>query len=181
MLVKVSRLSLEQGFLLCTVGLLFGLAALLIATRVRSFAFEIVLFLVAWVSLWFFSHDLAHHLVGRLVGVQFRYYFIGRSAVTRLKLPIVSVLLRKVPILGLKIDQLTLRSVSVEKVQVMYASGAITSMILPWLVVVVAFESNLLLGITFATLSLGNALFTIYFSARVGDLYRARRVQDINQ
>lgn len=181
MIVKVSRLSLQQGLSLCTVGVLFGLAALLVTSRLRSLSLEIVLSLVAWVSLWFFSHDLAHHLVGRIVGVHFRYYFIGRSAVTRLKLPIVSALLRKVPILGLKIDQSTLRSVSVEKVQVMYASGAIASMVLPWLVVVVAFESDPLLGIAFAILSLGNALFTVYFSNRVGDLYRARYVRDINQ
>lgn len=181
MLVKVSRLSLQQGLSLCTVGVLFGLSALLVASRIRSLGLEIVMSLVAWVSLLFFSHDLAHHLVGRIVGVDFRYYFIGRSAVTRLKLPIVSALLRRVPVLGLKIDQSTLHSVSVAKVQAMYASGAIASMIVPWLVVVVAFELNLMLGISFTVLSLGNAMFTVYFSSRVGDLNRVRHVRDINQ
>jgi hypothetical protein len=140
---------------------------------VASFLFLIV----AWFCLWFFSHDLAHHTVGRIVGVGFRYYFLGRPAITKLTLPVVSELSRKVPVLGLKVDSSTLVSVSTVRVRVMYASGAVFSMFLPLLVLPTAYAVNSVVGVVFTLLTLANILFTVYFSRLVGDLYRARMVR----
>jgi hypothetical protein len=171
------RLSLAQGSSLCTIGVLTGLALLVVVPRFRSVPVDLLLLLVAWFCLWFFSHDLTHHIVGRIVGVGFRYYFVGRSAITRLDLPIISDLARVVPVLGLKIERSTLRSVSPGKVRAMYDSGAVASMFLPWLIVPTGYAASFLVGVLLTLLSLANLVFTLYFSTQVGDLRRASRIR----
>jgi len=171
------RLSLAQGSSLCAVGLLTGLTLLVLAPRVRLFPVDLVFIFAGWFCFWFFSHDLAHHIVGRIVGVAFRYYFLGRSSITKQNLPIVSNLLRVVPVLGLKIDKSSLKSVSPNKVRAMYASGAISSMFLPWVVIPTGFSVGLPVGILLTVLTVANVVFTLYFSPRVGDLHHARRVR----
>src|SRR5207244_5522478 len=96
------RLSLAQGASLCTVGVLVGLALLVVVPHIRSIPVDLLFLLAAWFCLWFFSHDLAHHVIGRIVGVGFRYYFLGGSSITQLNLPIVSNVLRMFSVLGLK-------------------------------------------------------------------------------
>jgi hypothetical protein len=159
------------------VGVLVGLALLVAVPRIRSIPVDVLFVLVAWFCLWFFSHDLAHHIVGRIVGVGFRYYFLGRSSITRLSLPIASNLLRVVPVLGLKIDKSSLKSASPNKARAMYASGVISSMFLPWLVIPTGFSLSLPVGILLTILTIANIVFTLYFSPQVGDLHHARMVR----
>jgi hypothetical protein len=155
-----------------------GIALLFAAPRIRLFLpLDVLFILVAWFCFWFFSHDLAHHIVGRIVGVSFRYYFLGRSAITKMSLPIASHLLRAVPVLGLKIDKSSLSSISQNKVCTMYASGAVSSMLLPWLVIPTAYAVGLPVGILLTLLTLANDVFTLYFSPQVGDLHHARMVR----
>lgn len=168
------RLSLAQGSSLCTFGVLTGLALLVVAPRIKIFSFGVLLLLAAWFCLWFFSHDLAHHIVGRIVGVGFRYYFLGRSAITKLGLPVVSNSMRLVLVLGLKIDKSSLKSISQNKVRAMYASGAVSSMLLPWLVIPAGYTVSLPAGILLTILTVANDVFTLYFSFRLGDLHKAR-------
>ncbi len=171
------RLSLAQGSSLCAVGLLTGLTLLVLAPRVRLLPVDLVFIFAAWFCFWFFSHDLAHHIVGRIVGVRFRYYFLGRSTITRLNMPIASTLLKVIPVLGLKIDKYSLKSVSPNKVRAMYDSGAISSMFLPWVVIPTGFSVDLPVGVLIAILTMANVGFTLYFSPRVGDLHHARMVR----
>ena len=171
------RLSLPQGASLCIFGVLAGLAFLIAAPRVRSFSLEVVIILAAWFCFWFFSHDLAHHIVGRIVGVGFRYYFLGRSAITKMSLPVASSLLRAVPVLGLKIDKTSLSSISPNSVRAMYASGSVSSMLLPWLVVPTGYAISLPVGILLTILTAANDVFTLYFSPQVGDFHQVRMVR----
>jgi len=171
------RLSLAQGSSLCSVGVLTGVALLVVAPHVKSLPVDVLLLLAAWFCLWFFSHDLAHHVVGRIVGVGFRYYFLGRSSITKLSLPFASSLLKTVPVLGLKIDKSSLNSISPNGVRAMYASGAIFSMFLPWIVIPSGFSVGLPVGILITILTIANVVFTLYFSPRVGDLHHARMVR----
>jgi hypothetical protein len=154
-----------------------GLALLVVVPHITSIPVDVLFLLVAWFCLWFFSHDLAHHVVGRIVGVGFRYYFLGRSAITKLSLPIASNLLRVVPMLGLKIDKSSLNSISPNKVRAMYASGATSSMLLPWIVIPTGFAIGLPIGILITILTIANVGFTLYFSPQVGDLHHARMVR----
>jgi hypothetical protein len=171
------RLSLAQGASLCIFGVLVGLALLIVAPRIRLFPLDALFILVAWLCFWFFSHDLAHHIVGRLVGVSFRYYFLGRSAITKMSLPIASNLLKAVPVLGLKIDKSSLNSISPNDVQAMYASGVVSSMLLPWVVVPTGYAISRPVGILLTVLTIANDVFTLYFSPQVGDLHHARMVR----
>jgi hypothetical protein len=141
------------------------------------FPVDALFVLAAWFCLWFFSHDLAHHIVGRIVGVGFRYYFLGRSSITKLDLPIASNLLRVVPVLGLKIDKSSLNSISPNRIRAMYASGAVSSMFLPWIVIPIGFSVGLLFGILLTLLTVANDVFTLYFSPQVGDIHQVRMVR----
>jgi hypothetical protein len=171
------RLSLAQGASLCTFGLLVGLALIGAAPRIKFFPINALFVLVAWLCFWFFSHDLAHHIVGRIVGVRFRYYFLGRSSITKLSLPIASNLLKVVPVLGLKVDRSSLKSVSPNRARAMYASGALFSMFLPWVVIPTGYMVSLPVGILVTLLTVGNDVFTLYFSPQAGDLHHARMVR----
>ena len=162
---------------LCVFGALVGLALLIVAPRIRLFPLEVLFILVAWFCFWFFSHDLTHHIVGRIVGVSFHYYFLGRSAITKMSLPIASDLLRAVPVLGLKIDKSSLNSISPNNVRAMYAAGTVSSMLLPWLVVPTGYAISFPVGILLTILTVANDVFTLYFSPQVGDIHRVRMVR----
>lgn len=171
------RLSLPQGASLCTFGVLVGIALLVLSPRVKLFPLDVLFILAAWFCFWFFSHDLAHHIVGRIVGVSFRYYFLGRSAITKMGLPVASTLLRAIPVLGLKIDKPSLNSISPSNVRAMYASGALSSMFLPWLVVPTGYAISLPVGFLLTMLTVANDVFTLYFSPQVGDFHQVRMVR----
>ncbi|HVH16358.1 MAG TPA: hypothetical protein VNA15_11670 [Candidatus Angelobacter sp.] len=171
------RLSLAQGASLCLFGVLVGLALLIVAPRIRLFPLDALFILAAWFCIWFFSHDLAHHIVGRIVGVSFRYYFLGRSAITKMNLPVVSNLLREVPVLGLKIDKSSLTLISPNNVRAMYASGAVSSMLLPWVIIPAGYAISFPVGILLIILTVANDLFTLYFSPKVGDFHQVRMVR----
>jgi hypothetical protein len=171
------RLSLAQGASLCVFGVLVGLALLVLAPRIKLFPINALFILAAWFCLWFFSHDLAHHIVGRILGITFRYYFLGRSAIAKLGLPVVSNAMRFVPVLGLKLDKPSLDSISRVRVRAMYASGALSSMFLPWLVVPAGYAISLPVGILLTILTIANDAFTLYFSVEVGDLHHAWMVR----
>jgi hypothetical protein len=173
------RLSLGQGLSLCIFGFLVGLALLLVAPRVKYLPGQVLLLFGSWIFLWFFSHDLAHHIIGRIVGVKFRYYFLGRSAITKLKLPAASKLSQYIPILSLKVDKLSLEPLSQIRIGLMYSAGAVASTLFPFLVLPVAYSIRVLLGVFFTLLTLANLSFTVYFSSRAGDLSRAHQSPDI--
>ncbi len=60
----------------------------------------------------------------------------------------------------------------------MHASGALASMFLPWLIIPSIFAAGpLWLGFFFIMITVGNDLFTLYFSPKTGDLYRAKMVK----
>jgi len=94
-----------------------------------------------------------------------------------MSLPIASNLLRVVPVLGLKIDKSSLNSISPNNVRAMYASGAVSSMLLPWVVVPTGYAISFPVGILLTILTLANDVFTLYFSPQVGDIHHARMVR----
>jgi len=130
-------------------------------------------YFLSWICLVFFPHCLAHYIVGRLVGVRFSHYAIGKSSITKLGLPLVSSFASALPLLTLKIERRSLRSVSHGARAVMFASGATASMILPFLVVVVSFEHlPLALSLALVLISVANLGFDLYYSPRAGDISR---------
>jgi hypothetical protein len=59
----------------------------------------------------------------------------------------------------------------------MYASGALFSMFLPWVVIPTGYMVSLPVGILLTLLTVANDVFTLYFSPQVGDLHHARMVR----
>ena len=94
-----------------------------------------------------------------------------------MSLPVASNLLRVVPVLGLKIDKSILDSISPKNVRAMYASGAMSSMVLPWVVVPTSYAISFPLGILLTILTIANDIFTLYFSPQVGDFHHVRMVR----
>lgn len=177
-MARYRRLTLAQGASLSLAGLVSGLVAWQGAVLPVPPSLRITLLLYAWFTLWFFSHGLTHHIVGRLGTIKFQYYFLGRSAITKLKLPIFSRALQQIPVLVLKIDRKSMARASPRARRWMYASGALVSMILPLLVIPRSYTIGpVWVGYLFTVMVIGNDLFTLYFSPKTGDLYRARNVK----
>lgn len=154
-------------------GILVAISLVVVAPDINSVLLKFLAYLVSWTCLVFFPHCLAHFVTGRLVGVRFTHYLVSRSPVAKLKLPIISEVMSKIPILGLKIDRRSLKSVSRSARAVMFASGAAASMILPFFVVVASLgrlpstSSGVLL-----LLSIANLVLDLYYSPKAGDLSR---------
>ena len=136
-----------------------------------------LLLLFSWFAFWFFIHDLTHHIVGKLGGIRFQYYFLGRSAIRKLRLPLISRAMEKIPVLVIKVDRSSLAGASPKAKRWMYASGALASMLLPWIIIPSSFAIGPLVGVLFILLVLGNDIVTLYFSPKTGDLYLARMVK----
>jgi len=158
-----ARISLKMGNLLQILAICLGLLIALKADR-------IYFFLLSSAILWYFSHCLAHYIVGTIVGVRFKGYFITTSSIKKLKGFEMS---KHFYTLGIKIDWKKSKAGKLG-FALMFSSGAIASMFSPFLTVLIAylrdfkFESTVL-----ALVWILNAIFTIYFSPKVGDFRKA--------
>jgi hypothetical protein len=134
------------------------------------------IYLISIGCLIFCPHCLAHYIVGSLVGVHFRYYLVQRSTIEKLGIPVISDIASKLPVLSLQIDHASLASVSVEARAAMFASGALCSTILPFVVVFASINDlPALLNLILLVLCLGNLLFEVYYSPKAGDFSRIKR------
>jgi len=169
------RIPVWLGNVIETVGLAIGIFLLLVNPFLHHML-KLVLLLVAWFCFWFFSHCLTHFIVGKILGVRFLYYFIGRSSLTKLNLPIISSLARTFPVLGIKIDNTSFGSISPKKQAMVFASGALASMISPITIMVYAMiYLETWIGFFMSLITVGNIVFTLIFSAKVGDIFKAKR------
>ena len=169
------RISLLFGNLVGGVGLLLGFLLVAVAPSTAAVSLKFLLYLVAWACFLFFPHGLAHFLVGRIVGVRFRYYTFNKSSISKLKLPILPGLASKLVVLTLKVDRGSFQLVSRGRRCAMFASGALASMLLPF---ISAFASlghlPIFLSEILLAFSILNFVFDLYYSPRAGDILRAR-------
>jgi ligand-binding SRPBCC domain-containing protein len=101
---------------------------------------ELILLPLAWILLWFFTHDIAHLVVGRMVGIRFSHYYIGLSnIVNAVRLPPRYRLLFVA--LGLKIDRTNSKN-SRLGYTAMYLAGPLASMLTPFYVPIYALTNN---------------------------------------
>lgn len=157
-------------------GLLVGILVLVQVPKTEIPFVQVALALLSWFCFIFFSHCLTHYIVGTLLGIRFRHYFIGRTGLAKLDLPIVSAVTQRILLLGLKIDEASLKEVGRTSKVAMYSSGTLASMLLPWIVPAYAMKwGTVWLTAILSALSLGNVAVTLYFSPKVGDLSRALR------
>lgn len=169
-----SRISLTLGNTVGIVGTIFALYLLIMTELIQNHFLQFLLYLLSLACLVFFPHCLAHYLVGRVVGIRFRYYFLGRSGVARLHLPLVSKLAAALPVLTLKVNSASLASVSHARRAVMFASGAVASMLLPSVPAIVSLGRLSVTQSVLIFLLVGfNVAFDLYYSPKAGDMARA--------
>jgi hypothetical protein len=151
------RVPIAPGALVLSGGALLGLLLVAVASRLVGIQRDLALLGGAGLLLAT-THDLAHLAVGRLVGIHFAWWFLDGP--TRLQ-----------P--GLKTDYTTYLHVAPRDRAGMHAAGALTTKIVPFLLLPLANGSRaqpVLLGI-----GLVQILTDVVFSTRQSDWKRVRR------
>lgn len=157
-------------------GIFFGAITLYLVNLLYNPLHRLLALFVSWLCFWYFSHCLAHYIVGRLLGVNFLYYYVGRSSLIKLNIKSISFVMKFVPVLGIKIDKTSFNNVSKYRRAATYASGAFASMLTPIIPLIYsAIHLDMLTTLILSVMTFGNIIFTLYFSSRIGDLSRARR------
>ncbi|MCS6768121.1 MAG: hypothetical protein RMJ59_06170 [Candidatus Nitrosocaldus sp.] len=124
-------ISLGRGAALCIVMTIIGLLIPVYAQGLDIYPL-LVANGIAWLLLWFFTHDLLHLIVGMLVGVRFSHFYIGISNLVR-ALNVSPKYRMLFVALGLKIDRKG-SSASKRGYAAMYISGPLASMLIPFYV-----------------------------------------------
>jgi len=137
---------------------------------------KFLVIVISWMCFWYFPHGLAHFIVGRILGIRFLYYFVGRSSLIKMRLPLVTSILGVVPVLGIKIDKASTLNISRVRLAVMYASGVLASMLCPLIPFIYSLiYLEYIITVFIGVITFGNMIFTIYFSSKVGDFSKAIR------
>ncbi len=166
-------ISIRKGTVLSIIMVIFALALPHITNLARGLLSELLLGFIAWFLLWFFTHDLMHLIVGRLVGIRFSHYYIGLSNLTR-ALPLRPRYKLLFIALGIKIDR-SKSSASKRAYAAMYIAGPIATMLTPFYVPIMYILYNfsteasaILLSISLLNLVLDAILSTKHGCIRKG-------------
>ena len=175
----LTRFPVLLGNVIEVVGIIAALSFLLLAPLLRNVLLGFLLYLIALSFLIFFPHCLAHYVVGRLTGIRFDYYCLGKSGIGKLKLPFVRPVGGKLPVLTLKVNRGSIHSGSRLRASAMFSAGAAASMVLPFLAAAASIgQLPLTLSLILILIAAGNLLFDLYYSPRAGDLARARSFKE---
>jgi ligand-binding SRPBCC domain-containing protein len=166
-----TKISLELGTL---ISVLFVTLSILIASNISgNLLVGIAEGLLSWVLIWFFSHDLLHLIVGILLGIKFKEYFIGLSNVTRLGI-VKGNLSYLLLALGIRIDRK--KKYSRNRLAAMFFAGPVASMVLPLFLSTLVIRNSSTVGYLLFAISIANIAFTSYFSPREGCFAKGFRV-----
>ncbi|MEM2919594.1 MAG: hypothetical protein QXU29_02400 [Candidatus Nitrosocaldus sp.] len=168
-------ISLAKGTALCIIATIIGLLIPIYAQGIGDQ--QLILLIangIAWFLLWFFTHDLLHLIVGRLVGVRFSHFYIGISNLVRALN--VSPKYRMLFIaLGIKIDREGSRA-SKHGYAAMYISGPLASMLAPFYIPLYMLSQGIsTVALLFLTLSLINLILDAIMSYRHGCIRKGVR------
>lgn len=168
------RISLLLGTFLCIIAVFFSIF-LLVNLPSEDYIITMSFGIICWFLLWFFTHDLAHFVVGIIVGVRFSHYYLGKSDITKLN-SAPKLLKKLVLVLGLKIDRANSKA-SNAGFAAMYLAGPLASMLMPFAVPIIMLvkDSASVAGLILLSVSIVNLGFTMWFSPKVGCIYKARK------
>ncbi len=125
---------------------------------------KIIILIVCWFVMLYFSHCLSHYIIGRLLGIKFRYYFLSSSMLSKAGIPIISRIFSVKAFLTLKIAEKS----KGWRFFAMFVAGPIASMISPLVIVAIAYSYDRFASAILLILTIGNAIFTGYFSYKHG-------------
>jgi hypothetical protein len=172
-----ARLSIAVGNTLQAGGILGACLALTASRSAHSTAIAVITMLLAWVLLYFSSHAIAHWLVGRLVGIRFRYYTVGGTANPQGWPPGLRWVFERLPFLGVQTEKLTMQKVTPTARALMWSAGVTSSAIIPTFGAFWAWRFGVPWSRAFFLFALLWSLGTLAsnWTSRTGDYSKARR------
>lgn len=171
------RLSIVPGNIIQLAGLAAGFALLGVAARANSPGFAIVEMLVGWLLLYFSCHAIAHWLVGRLLGIRFRFYTVGGTAKPEIYPRAVRWLFQHLPFFGVQTERASMNKASARSRAAMWAAGATSSVVVPVLGAHWAWRTNVTLGGALFLFSAIWSVGTVLSNFRLGgDYFKALRI-----
>jgi hypothetical protein len=90
---------------------------------------------LGWVLLYFCVHAIAHWLVGRIVGIHFRFYTVGGTGNPAGWPPGLRWIFEHLPFLGVQTEKLSMEKASRGARALMWSAGVTSSAIVPTLAV----------------------------------------------
>jgi hypothetical protein len=172
-----ARLSIPAGNILQTVGIVAACFALKAARSTHSTAVAVTAMVLAWVLLYFFSHAIAHWLVGRAVGIRFLRYTVGGTGNPEGYPGGLRWLFEHLPFFGVQTEKLSMQNVSPGARAFMWAAGVTSSAMVPTLSTFLAWRSGVPWSGKFFLFAVFWALGTLAsnWTSRTGDYAKARR------
>lgn len=128
------------------------------------------------VLIFYSSHPLAHYLVGRVYGIDTKYFFLGRSDFRKLggALGRASGIM---PTVGTRFEPAQAASIDKTRRAFLFGSGAIVSTIamLVTLILAIIFVFNTIALVLGTLLFVATLATEIIFSTKIGDLAKMKR------
>lgn len=172
-----ARLSIAAGNTLQTAGIVAAYLACRASRSAHSTAIAISTMLLAWVLLYFSSHAIAHWLVGRIVGIRFRFYTLGGTGNPEGWPLGVRWIFEHLPFLGVQTDKVSMQNASPGGKALMWCAGVTSSAIIPTLAALCAWLSGIPRSGWFCVFALGWGIGTLAsnWTSPTGDYSKARR------
>jgi hypothetical protein len=172
-----ARLSITAGNILQGAGILVAFASLRVSQLSESDAISIYAMFLSWILLYFFSHAIAHWLVGRVLGIRFLYYTIGGTANPEGWPGGLRWIFEHLPFLGVQTEKLTMQASTPAVRALMWSAGVTSSAAIPTLSAWIAWRSGVRWSGWFFLFALFWALGTVAsnWTSKTGDYSKARR------
>ncbi len=172
-----ARLSIVAGNSVQLGGMLAAYFALRASRAAPSRTMAVIAMLLGWLLLYFFSHAIAHWIVGRLVGIRFLFYTVGGTGNPEGWPPGLRWIFEHLPFLGVQTEKLSMQSASPRARAIMWSAGVTASAIMPTLGVVWAWLGGVPGSRLFLVFAVFWALGTLAsnWTSRTGDYSKARR------
>ena len=153
------------------VSIIFVAVAVYLSKVASIFPFllRVLISLFCWYAMLYFTHCISHYIVGYILGVKFSHYFISKSMLSKAKIPLLSTLFSRKVFLGLKIK----RKSSNFRMFLMFLAGPLASMFSPLVIVFNIYSYDKLIGFLLLILTMGNIIFTGYYSYKFGCIRKA--------
>jgi hypothetical protein len=172
-----ARLSIAAGNTLQSGGMVAAYFALRASRSAHSTAMAVIAMLLSWVLLYFFSHAIAHWLVGRVLGIRFLFYTVGGTGDPAGWPPGLRWIFERLPFFGVQTEKLSMENASAGARALMWSAGVTSSAITPTLGAFLAWHSGVPWSKWFFLFAVFWGLGTLAsnWTGRTGDYSKARR------
>lgn len=172
---SIRRFSITTGVSIGVAGTLLGFLVLFVPPYPNVPLLSLLVLLASFGLLTYFSHCLAHFIVGKIIGLKFSYYVFGASLKSKTNSQVIRRLDVLLPRLGIRLTRESRKNATHRQRVLVFSSGVITSTLLPLIPVTIGYLTlpnpmrtiPLLLWIAYV-------IFGAYFSPRFGDLSRIK-------